>query len=87
MFFRGKEYVKTIDNAYYLMGKAYFYKQDYNQAQRMFNYIDHTYKESDIKEEAKIMNARTAMRMNYYSRAFDLLNEVDHDVYQKKNKK
>lgn len=87
MFIRGKEYVKYIDNAYFLMGKAYFYKQDYNQAQRTFSYIESTYKVSDIKEEAKIMNARTAIRQKYYSRAFDLLNEVDHAIYQKKSKK
>ena len=87
MYIRGKEYVKYIDNAYFLMGKAYFYKQDYNQAQRTFTYIENTYKVSDIKEEAKIMNARTAIRQKYYTRAFDLLNEVDHAIYKKKSKK
>lgn len=87
MYIRGKEYVKYIDNAYFLMGKAYFYKQDYNQAQRTFNYIENTYKVSDIKEESKIMNARTAMRQKYYPRAFDLLEEVDHAIYNKKSKK
>ncbi|MBO4654471.1 MAG: tetratricopeptide repeat protein [Bacteroidales bacterium] len=87
MYIRGKEYVKYIDNAYFLMGKAYFHKQDYNQAQRTFSYIENTYKVSDIKEEAKIMNARTALRQKYYSRAFDLLEEVDHSIYKKKNKK
>ena len=87
MFIRGKEYVKYIDNAYFLMGKAYFYKQDYNQAQRTFTYIENTYKVSDVKEEAKIMNARTAIRQKYYSRAFDLLNEVDHAIYKKKSRK
>ena len=39
IFIKGKEYVKTMDDAYLLMGKAYFYKQDYTQAQRIFNYI------------------------------------------------
>ena len=29
MLIRGKEYVKSIDDAYLIMGKAYFYKQDY----------------------------------------------------------
>lgn len=87
MYIRGKEYVKYIDNAYFLMGKAYFYKQEYNQAQRTFNYIENTYKVSDIKEESKIMNARTALQQKYYSRAFDLLEEVDHAIYKKKNKK
>jgi TolA-binding protein len=87
MYIRGKEYVKYIDNAYFLMGKAYFYKQDYNQAQRIFSYIENTYKVSDVKEEAKIMNARTALRQKYYGRAFDLLNEVDGAIYKKKSKK
>ena len=87
MYIRGKEYVKYIDNAYFLMGKAYFYKQDYNQAQRIFSYIDNTYKVSDVKEESKIMNARTALRQKYYGRAFDLLNEVDGAIYKKKSKK
>lgn len=87
MYIRGKEYVKSIDNAYFIMGKAYFHKQDYNQAQRMFNYIENTYKVSDIKEEAKIMNARTALQQKYYTRAFDLLNEVDHAVYKRQSKK
>lgn len=87
MYIRGVEYVKSIDNAYYIMGMAHFHKQDYNQAQRMFSYIENTYKVSDIKEEAKIMNARTAVQMRYFSRAQDLLNEVDHAVYQRKSKK
>ena len=47
MFFKGKEYVKNIDDAYLMMGKAYFYKQDYQQAQRIFNYILTTHKDGN----------------------------------------
>ena len=36
---RGKEYVKTIDNAYILLGKGFFYKQDYSKARSVFNFV------------------------------------------------
>ena len=32
MLIKGKEYVKTIDDAYLLMAKAHFYKQEYSNA-------------------------------------------------------
>ncbi|MBO4646000.1 MAG: tetratricopeptide repeat protein [Bacteroidales bacterium] len=87
MFFKGKEYVKPIDDAYLMMGKAYFYKQDYNQAQRIFNYIISTHKDGNCVEEAMIWNARTSLRMGYFSQADDIINESKYFVQAKKSKK
>ncbi|MEG1555788.1 MAG: tetratricopeptide repeat protein [Bacteroidales bacterium] len=87
MFIRGKEYVKTIDDAYLIMGKAYFYKQDYVQANRIFNYIANTYKGWNCVEEAMILNARAAIQQKYYSRAQTLLDEVQYKIQEKKSKK
>lgn len=87
MFFKGKEYVKNIDDAYLMMGKAYFYKQDYQQAQRIFNYILTTHKDGNCVEEAMIWNARTALRMGYYGQAEDIINEAKYYVQPKKSKK
>ena len=55
---RGKEYVKTMNDAYMMMGKAYFYKQDYNEAKRVFNYVASAYKDWGSVEEATIWIAR-----------------------------
>ena len=87
MFFKGKEYVKNIDDAYLMMGKAYFYKQDYQQAQRIFNYILTTHKNGNCVEEAMIWNARAALRMGYYGQAEDFINEARYYVEPKKSKK
>ena len=78
MMIRGVEYVRTMDDVYLLMGKAYFHKQDYVQAQRIFNYIAHTYngKKWNCREEAMIMGARTALRQQYYSRSQELLDDI-----------
>jgi tetratricopeptide (TPR) repeat protein len=89
MLIRGKEYVKTMDDVYLLMGKSYFYKQDYVQAQRVFNYIITNYKGSqwNALEEAMIWATRTAIRQGYYSSALVSLDEIAYMLYKSKNKK
>ena len=86
MMIKGKEYVKTIDDAYFLMAKSYFYKQDYIQAQRVLNYIEHTYPKSNIRNEAEVLLARTQIRQGYYSSADELLETIRY-MNEKKNKK
>ncbi len=87
MMFKGKEYVKTIDDAYFLMAKSYFYKQDYVQAQRVLNYIVHTYPKSNILGQAQVLLARTQMRQGYYSSADELLETIRYMNESKNNKK
>jgi TolA-binding protein len=86
MMIKGKEYVKTIDDAYFLMAKSYFYKQDYLQAQRVLNYITHTYPKSNIRNEAEVLLSRTQMRQGYFSSADELLETIRY-MNDKKNKK
>jgi len=83
---RGKEYVKPMSTAYMIMGKAYFYKQDYNEAKRVFNYILNVYKDWGSVEEATIWIARAEMRQDYYVRAQSQLEEVGPLLWQSKIK-
>ena len=83
---RGKEYVKPMNTAYLMMGKAYFYKQDYVQAKRVFNYIINTYSDWGSVEEATIWLARCEMRQDYFVRAVPLLEEVGPKMAQSKIK-
>ena len=87
MLFKGKEYVKTIDDAYLIMGKSYFHKQDYVQAQRVFSYITHNFPKSNTYNEAAVMLARTALRQNYYASADEQLENLHYLATNKKNKK
>jgi TolA-binding protein len=81
---RGTEYVKTMNTAYLMMGKAYFHKQDYNQAKRVFNYIIATYPDWGSVEEATIWLARCEMQQDYFLRAMPLLEEVGPLMAQSK---
>ncbi len=87
MLIRGKEYVKTIDDAYLLMGQAYFHKQDYVQAQRVSSYILHNYPKSNTYNDAAILQARTSMRQGYFASADEQLENLHYLSTNKKNKR
>jgi len=80
---RGKEHVKTMNDAYMMMGKAYFYKQDYNEAKRVFNYVSAVYKEWGSVEEATIWIARAELQQGYPVRAQSFLEEIGPLMHQK----
>ena len=58
MYFRNKEYCRWIDDSYMLIGKAYFFKQDYEMAGRTFDFVMKRYRMNDIKFDAMIWLAR-----------------------------
>ena len=87
MLIRGKEYVKTIDDAYLLMAKSYFYKQDYNQAARVTNYITHNFPKANTFNEAAVLQARTNMRQGYFASADEQLENLHYLATNKKNRK
>ncbi len=87
MLIRGKEHVKTMDDAYFLMGKAYFYKQEYRDAQRVFDYIEMNYRKWGLAEEAMIYNARCAIRQNQFDRAYGALDKIYLAISEMNDKK
>lgn len=80
MRFNGKEYVRWIDDAYLLIGKAYFYKQDYFSARRSFSFIMREYEANPIKYEAMLWLARTYIQMEQYEKSEPLLNLIEMDM-------
>ena len=80
MVFGKKEYNKWIDDCYLLMGKAYFYKQDYSMARRTFEFIIKTYNNSDIKYEAMLWMAQANMQISDFSRAEPILDMIQNKI-------
>jgi tetratricopeptide (TPR) repeat protein len=84
MRFGGKEYVRWIDDAYLLIGKAYFYKRDFFSARRSFSFIMREYESNPIKYEAMLWLARTYIEMEQYEKSGPLLNLIQADIDQGK---
>lgn len=84
MFFNNKEYNKWIDDAYMLIGKSYFYKQDYPMARRTFEFVIKTYNGNPVKYEAMVWQALANMELGDFNRAEPMLDMVQNMIRQGK---
>jgi tetratricopeptide (TPR) repeat protein len=85
MRFGGKEYVKWIDDAYMLIGKAYFYKQDYFSARRSFSFVMREYEDKPIKYNAMLWLAKTYIALEQFEKSEPLLNLIQSDMNEEKD--
>lgn len=76
MRFNGKEYVKWIDDAYLMMAKGHFYKQDYIAARRTFDYVANSYRYDDVTYTANLWLAKTYIETEQYQKAEALLQSL-----------
>jgi tetratricopeptide (TPR) repeat protein len=70
-----KEYNEWVDDSYLLIGKARFYKHEFNEAQALFNHSITEANDPDIKTEASIWLARLYNETKNYNESFRLINE------------
>ena len=69
MKFNGKERVKWIDDAYLVMAKAHFYKQDYIAAKRTFDFVSTEFSYNDIALVSNLWLVKTYIETKQYSKA------------------
>ena len=84
MFFNNKEYNPWIQEAYMLIGKSYFYKQDYPMSRRTFEFVIKTYNDNPIKYKAMLWQALSSMELGDYNRAEPMLDMVQNMIRQGK---
>ncbi|PID94202.1 MAG: hypothetical protein CSA95_03965 [Bacteroidetes bacterium] len=78
MVFNKKERVKWIDDCYLLIGKAYFYKQEFLRARRTFEYITKTYE--PLAPEARLWMARSYHQTGEFEKSLAILEEMQSSI-------
>lgn len=78
MFFERKEQVRRVPDSYMLLGKAYFYKQDYYNARQTFEYVAQRYERQPIRFKSHIWQARTAIRLREFERSITILDNLQN---------
>ena len=73
MKFNGKERVRWIDDAYLVMAKAHFYKQDYISAKRTFDFVSTEFSYNDIALVSNLWLVKTYIQTQQYSKAIALI--------------
>jgi len=76
-FIERKEFNKWVDDSYLLIGKARFYKHEYNEAKSILNYCITDANDPAIKTEAVIWLARLYNETGNYAESFRLINSLD----------
>ena len=85
MYFNRKEYVRWIDDSYLLIGKSYFYKQEYNKARRTFEFVINEYKKNEIKYEAMLWLGNTFNQLKKFKRAESVLDNLQNEINKNPN--
>ncbi|MEZ5149450.1 MAG: tetratricopeptide repeat protein [Bacteroidales bacterium] len=80
MFFNRREYVRWIDDSYMLIGKAYFYKQEYNKARRTFEFVINEYKYNSIRFEAMLWLGKSYNQLGKFKRAQSALDNLRNEM-------
>jgi len=73
-----KEYNKWIDECYLLMGRAFFYKQDYTNAHRNFDFVLTHFKGDPSYNIAMLWEAKTCIQNEEYDRAGSFLAQLQN---------
>ncbi len=73
MTIKKKEENKWIKYNYLTMGEAYFYKKQFEESIKVFDYIIKQYKDEDIKFEATLWMVRAKMEEDEFGKASSLL--------------
>lgn len=76
MKFNGKERVRWIDDAYLVMAKAHFFKQDYIPAKRTFEFVSTEFYYNDIALVANMWLIKTFIEAKQYSRAIAMIEQL-----------
>lgn len=87
MFFKDREYVKWVPESYFLIGKGYFYKHEYQSARMSFDFIIKKYYYDDIQYEAMLWLAKTYIELENFEKAETFLDLLNSNIGREKMNK
>jgi len=74
-----EEFNNWVDDAYLLMGKAYFYKQNFAMAIENFSYVTRKFKEDPSRYKAYIWLIRSYTELDRYVEAYEIIKQLQTD--------
>jgi TolA-binding protein len=79
MYLSRKEHVKWIDDSYFLIGKARFYKQQYELAEETFLYVYQAYKKNPERYHGLNWLIKTYIEMREWDKAEEFLDIAEDE--------
>ena len=79
-FYSKNEYNRYIDDAYLIMGKAFFYQEDYEAAMRIFDFITKQYDEPKTKYLAYNWLIRVNVQLKDFREAQNIIEFIQGEI-------
>ena len=79
MKIKGKEYCKWIDDNYFMVGKSYFYKGEFEEAIKTFSFIKNEYNKNEIQFDASLWLIRALVEKQEFMTADIELDELTNN--------
>lgn len=80
MWFSKREYCAWVPESYLLIGKAYFYKHEYQSARMTFEFITKKYHYDEIQFEAMLWLAKTYIELENFQKAETFLDQLNSRI-------
>ncbi len=80
MTYARRERVKRVPDSYMLIGKANFYKQDYQNALKAFEFVAKTYEKQPISLEGQLWLARTFIQLGQFEKSIQSLDFIQEKI-------
>ena len=74
-----EEFNNWVDNAYVLMGKAYFYQRNFASAIENFSYVTRKFADDPSRYTAYIWLIRSYTELERYVEAFEIIQQMQDD--------
>ena len=84
IFIKRKEHVRWVPESYFLIGKSYFYKQEYKLASEVFEFIIGKYPDFPVKYNAMVWLAKTYVQQKKYEKAESMLTLAENKMNKEK---
>ena len=79
LFYAKRDFCNWVDDAYFLMGKASLYKQDYFGAYKNFETVSNEFKNAGLKIPGRLWQARTKTEEGLPDDAIEILDKLEED--------
>lgn len=86
MLINGKQRNKWIDDCYFIMGKANFFKREHSQALQQLNYVINTSESERMKNLARLWIIKTYIDMGEFTLAENEFNKIGYPDWDHKLK-
>ena len=73
---RNKEYCKWIDDSYFLVAKSYYFKGQFLEAKKTFDFIKKKWKKTELAYESELWTAKCFIALGDYQSSENILDQL-----------